>query len=122
MTLAPLSTAQRTASAICESSSRAPGVGPPSATETLRTLAAGATPITPDPVPVPRPARSDATIVPCSLEAPTGFVPSADPTPETSVPPATAPRRSATDASTPVSMTATFTPSPRVVCHACSMP
>jgi hypothetical protein len=78
--------------------------------------------MTPDPVPVPRPARSDATMVPCSFEAPTGRVPSAAPTPETSVPPTTAPRRSATEASTPVSITATFTPSPRVVCHARSTP
>ena len=80
--------------------------------------ASGAMPITPLPLPVPRPASSEATIVPWFGSSPTGVCPSGLPIPETSVPPVTAPFSSATSPLTPVSITATVTPSPREVFHA----
>lgn len=54
--------------------------------------------------------------------SPSGFWPFAAPTPETSVPAPSAPARSGTLPSTPVSITATFTPAPRVVCQAVVKP
>jgi hypothetical protein len=119
ITSAPLSTAQRTASAICSSFVFSDPESCPKATDAVSSSASGATPITPLPSPVPRPARSEATIVPCSLSSPTGVWPSGEPMPEASVPPTTTPRSSVMSPLTPVSMIATFTPSPRDMVHAC---
>ena len=74
----------------------------------------------PRPCRVPRAARPPW--VPCESSSPTGFCPFADPMPETSVPPTTTPFSSATEPSMPVSMTATFTPAPLLVVHACVKP
>ncbi len=85
--------------------------------------ASGAAPMTPSPGALPRPAASEATIVPWSgASEPTGRVPSAEPTPERSMPSTTAPRRSGCVASTPESMIAIVTPAPRVTAHAARIP
>jgi hypothetical protein len=115
---AELSTAHFTASAIWSSFDFSAPVSWPNATDAVSRSACGATPMTPLPSPVPRPASSDATIVPWFGSSPTGVWPSGVPMPETSVPPTTAPRSSATLPFTPVSITATVTPLPRVVFHA----
>ena len=60
--------------------------------------------------------------MPCWLSSPTGVCPSEVPRPETSVPPTTTPRNSATLPFTPVSMTATVTPSPFEVAQAVVKP
>ena len=83
--------------------------------------AAGATPSTPALAPVPRPAASDATIVPCSSPSPPSGLPPV-PDPEKSAPAVTAPRNSATEPSTPVSMIAIVTPAPLVTFQAERMP
>ena len=54
--------------------------------------------------------------------SPTGVCPFGVPRPETSVPPVTAPFSSATSPFTPVSITATVTPSPRDEFHAVVKP
>jgi hypothetical protein len=64
MTSAPLSTAHLTASAICSSLDFTAPVSCPNATDAVMMSASGATPMTPVPSPLPRPASSDATIVP----------------------------------------------------------
>ena len=72
---------------------------------------------------MPRPAASEATIVACSAPSdPTGFCPLPKPIPEKSAPPTTAPARSATPESMPVSMIAIVTPLPWVVAQASRMP
>ena len=78
----------------------------------------------PSPPAVPRPAAREATMVPWSRSSasPTGRSPLAAPWPEKSVPPLTAPARSGTVPSTPVSMTAIVMPLPWVVDHALRMP
>src|SRR5690606_30231112 len=63
MMSAPLSTDQRTAAAIWSSELVAPSPNP---IDTERMDAAGAEPMTPESAPVPRPAASEATIVPWS--------------------------------------------------------
>src|SRR5688572_24811621 len=134
MTLAPLSTAQRTASGIWSWSLLPPGFSEPSQVDTARIWASGATPMMPSGLVFdgegvgeglalalgflggggwcPRPASMVATNVPCSGLAPMLFCPSGVPAPETSCPPAIAPFRSGWSPSTPLSITATFTPAP----------
>ncbi|CAH0196930.1 hypothetical protein SRABI128_01645 [Microbacterium sp. Bi128] len=95
----------------------------PKPTETDSSSASGATPIMPRPFPVPREAASEATQLPwLESTAPTGVRPSAAPTPDTSVPAATAPENSTGPRAIPVSMTAIFWPAPRVVFQASRMP
>src|SRR5262249_6735429 len=78
--------------------------------------------MTPAPEPCPRPAARLATCVPCAPPPATGVWPSADPVPERSVPPTTAPRKSGIDPSTPLSSTAILTPAPLDTVHALVMP
>src|SRR5690606_6692491 len=80
-------------------------------------VAPGATPTTP--VPVPRLAISDAMPVPWPLSL-VSTRPSV-PLPLRSSPGTTAPARSGTEASTPLSTTATVTPDPSVICHTCDI-
>ena len=135
MTWAPLSTAQRTAAGICSSTPTPAGFGVPSQVEAVRICALGATPITPSvPAPIPfvlglglfvllvvlvvfvrgMPApgqqgrHQGAVLGGCPMPR----WPSGSPEPEASVPPTTAPFRSGWVPSTPLSITATFTPSP----------
>ena len=94
ITSAPLSTAQRTASAIWWSESSSP-VAEPDRDRQQRRL--GRRPDHAGLAPGAAPAASEATIVPCSAPSePTGVWPFGAPRPEKSVPPTTAPARSAT--------------------------
>jgi hypothetical protein len=121
ITSAPLSTDQWMASAICWMNDTEEV--PPNPTETDRSSASGATPIIPRPSPVPRAPAREATQLPCARSVPpTGVRPSGVPTPETSVPPATAPANSTGPDAMPVSMIAIRVPAPRVVFHASRMP
>ena len=122
ITFAPASTDHFTAVAIWSSVEIPWPSSAPKATDAVRICAAGATPSTPFPSPVPLPARREDTMVPWSLSTPTGFWPSGEPVPDASVPPTTAPRSSATVPSTPVSITATLIPVPFDVFHAVVKP
>src|SRR6478736_7442188 len=121
MTLAPLSTAQWIAAA---REAIALAAGCVTSIEADSRDACGAVPMTPLSAAVPRPASTDATLVPCSFPDVlyTGVWPSADPSPEKSLPATTAPRRSGIEPSTPLSITATLTPAPRVTVQAFCTP